>query len=134
MSAEARLGCSPPICPPCNPLQGCHRSAALQRRLTSFYARPLIQAWPFSKLPLPRGDELFAHTKGCSKAEDGEGRAFGIAPCRKRLLQRREAPLPTILKGLRDALRVASGGSALEGDLTLLVVRLPSTLSKRGGR
>jgi sigma-B regulation protein RsbU (phosphoserine phosphatase) len=106
----------------------------------------LIQAGVCTELPLPRGllagispqaryrsetvqlnrsDLLFAYTDGLSEAEDGEGRPFGIDPCRKLLLQRKQAPLPTILDGVRDALTGFSGSSALEDDCTLLLLRLP---------
>jgi sigma-B regulation protein RsbU (phosphoserine phosphatase) len=106
----------------------------------------LIQAGVGTELPLPRGllagispqaryrsetvqlnrsDLLFAYTDGLSEAEDGEGRPFGIDPCRELLLQRKQAPLPTILDGVRDALTSFSGSSALEDDCTLLLLRLP---------
>jgi phosphoserine phosphatase RsbU/P len=106
----------------------------------------LIQAGVCTELPLPRGllagispqaryrsetvqlnrsDLLFAYTDGLSEAEDGEGRPFGIDPCRELLLQRNQAPLPTILDGVRDALTGFSGSSALEDDCTLLLLRLP---------
>jgi sigma-B regulation protein RsbU (phosphoserine phosphatase) len=106
----------------------------------------LIQAGVCTELPLPRGllagispqaryrsetvqlnrsDLLFAYTDGLSEAEDGEGRPFGIDPCRELLLQRKQAPLPTILDGVRDALTGFSGSSALEDDCTLLLLRLP---------
>ena len=106
----------------------------------------LIQAGVCTELPLPRGllagispqaryrsetvqlnrsDLLFAYTDGLSEAEDGEGRPYGIDPCRELLLQRRQAPLPTILDGVRDALTGFSGSSALEDDCTLLLLRLP---------
>ena len=106
----------------------------------------LIQAGVCTELPLPRGllagispqaryrsetvqlnrsDLLFAYTDGLSEAEDGEGRPYGLDPCRELLLQRRQAPLPTILDGVRDALTGFSGSSALEDDCTLLLLRLP---------
>lgn len=106
----------------------------------------LIQAGACTELPLPRGllagispqaryrsetvqlnrsDLLFAYTDGLSEAEDAEGRPFGIDPCRELLLQRKQAPLPTILDGVRDALTGFSGSSALEDDCTLLLLRLP---------
>ena len=106
----------------------------------------LIQAGVCTELPLPRGllagispqaryrsetvqlnrsDLLFAYTDGLSEAEDAEGRPFGIDPCRELLLQRKQAPLPTILDGVRDALTGFSGSSALEDDCTLLLLRLP---------
>jgi sigma-B regulation protein RsbU (phosphoserine phosphatase) len=74
---------------------------------------------------LNRSDLLFAYTDGLSEAEDAEGRPYGIDPCRELLLQRRQAPLPTILDGVRDALTGFSGSSALEDDCTLLLLRLP---------
>ena len=106
----------------------------------------LIQAGVCTELPLPRGllagispqaryrsetvqlnrsDLLFAYTDGLSEAENAEGRPFGIDPCRELLLQRKQAPLPTILDGVRDALTGFSGSSALEDDCTLLLLRLP---------
>ena len=119
----------------------------------------LIQGGQCTELPLPRGplvgilpeasyrsetvqlnrkDLLFAYTDGLSEAEDGEGRAFGIEGCRDLLIQRKDAPLPAILDGLRDALSAFSGKPrcmpleaarsmpcALEDDCTLLLLRLP---------
>jgi len=106
----------------------------------------LIQAGVCTELPLPRGllagispkaryrsetvqlnrsDLLFAYTDGLSEAEDAMGRPYGIDSCRELLLQRRQAPLPTILDGVRDALTGFSGSSALEDDCTLLLLRLP---------
>jgi sigma-B regulation protein RsbU (phosphoserine phosphatase) len=106
----------------------------------------LIQDGECTELPLPRGplagiisqasyrsetvqlnrsDLLFAYTDGLSEAEDHEGSAFGIDPCRDLLIQRSQAPLPTILDGVRDALTSFCGSGALEDDCTLLLLRLP---------
>ena len=106
----------------------------------------LIQGGECTEIPLPRGllvgispkaiyrsetvqlnrsDLLFAYTDGLSEAEDAEGRVFGIDPCRELLIQGRQAPLPTILDGVRDALTRFSGRNDLEDDCTLLVLRLP---------
>lgn len=74
---------------------------------------------------LNRGDLLFAYTDGLSEAEDGEGRPFGIDPCRDLLTQRGQEPLPTILDAVRDALTAFSGSGALEDDCTLLLLRRP---------
>jgi sigma-B regulation protein RsbU (phosphoserine phosphatase) len=38
---------------------------------------------------LNRSDLLLAYTDGLSEAEDNEGHAFGIDPCRDLLIQRR---------------------------------------------
>lgn len=106
----------------------------------------LIQGGECTELPLPRGlligispkaiyrsetvqlnrsDLLFAYTDGLSEAEDAEGRVFGIDPCRDLLIQQRQAPLPTILDGVRDTLTRFSGRNDLEDDCTLLLLRLP---------
>jgi len=106
----------------------------------------LIQGGECTALPLPRGllagispqatyrsetvqlnrsDLLFAYTDGLSEAEDAEGRVFGIDPCRDLLIQQRQAPLPTILDGVRDTLTRFSGRNDLEDDCTLLLLRLP---------
>ena len=74
---------------------------------------------------LNRGDLLFAYTDGLSEAENGEGQPFGIEPCRDLLMARREAPLPTILDDVREALTAFSGSEALEDDCTLLLLRRP---------
>lgn len=74
---------------------------------------------------LNRGDLLFAYTDGLSEAEDDAGRPFGIDPCRDLLIQQREAPLPAILDGVREALTAFSGCGALEDDCTLMLVRRP---------
>ncbi len=73
---------------------------------------------------LNRSDLLFAYTDGLSEAADGEGRCFGIEPCHELLLQRRDAALPTILDGVREALTSFCGSSTLEDDCTLLLVRI----------
>jgi len=106
----------------------------------------LIQDGECTELPLPRGllagirpqasyrsetvqlnrsDLLFAYTDGLSEAENDKGRAFGIDPCRDLLIQRKQAPLPAILDGVRDALTSFCGSGALEDDCTLLLLRLP---------
>lgn len=74
---------------------------------------------------LNRGDLLFAYTDGLSEAENDAGRPFGIDPCRDLLIQQREAPLPAILDGVREALTAFSGCGALEDDCTLMLVRRP---------
>ena len=74
---------------------------------------------------LHRGELLFAYTDGLSEAEDGEGRSFGINPCRDLLIPGGGAPLPVILDQLRESLSAFSGGAGLEDDCTLLLLRLP---------
>ena len=107
----------------------------------------LIQEGRCTELPLPRGllagvapratyraqtvqlnpgDLLFAYTDGLSEAENAEGQPFGIEPSRDLLLQRRGAPLPAILDGVRQALATYCGTGPLEDDCTLLLLRRPA--------
>ena len=74
---------------------------------------------------MPMGCSIPLRADGLSEAEDHEGSAFGIDPCRDLLIQRSQAPLPTILDGVRDALTSFCGSGALEDDCTLLLLRLP---------
>jgi sigma-B regulation protein RsbU (phosphoserine phosphatase) len=74
-------------------------------------------------LQLSPSDLLMVYTDGVTEAENIEGEPFGVQGCQGLLAEAGQAPLDTLIQGLRQSLRGFTSSQHLEDDCTLLLLR-----------